>query len=122
MDSPKISFEGMVAALQKPGHDIVCEMTAQQAAALHMSVGVSGEAGELLDAIKKWVIYQKPLDLTNVVEELGDIEFYLEGLRQVLSITREECIHANIRKLGKRYSSGTYSNQHAIERKDKEDE
>ena len=51
-----------------------------------MVVGVSGEAGELLDAVKKAVIYRKPLDLENVIEELGDLEFYMEGLRQGLEI------------------------------------
>lgn len=38
-----------------------------------MATGVSGEAGELLDAVKKSVVYKKPLDRENVVEELGDL-------------------------------------------------
>ena len=66
----------LVFELAKPGQDIVDELTPMQAFALHMAIGVSGEAGELLDTIKKFAIYQKPLDFTNLVEELGDIEFY----------------------------------------------
>lgn len=44
---------------------------------LHMSIGVAGELGELLDAVKKHVIYEKPLDVVNVVEELGDVWWYV---------------------------------------------
>lgn len=109
----------LVAALAKPGADIVAELTADQAHILHMAIGVSGEAGELLDAVKKATIYQKPIDRENVVEELGDLEFYMEGLRQGLGITREETLQHNIAKLSKRYSGGAYSNQAAQDRADK---
>lgn len=115
----KIVFEEMVAALVKDGALILQEMTPQQADLLHMGVGVSGESGELLDAIKKGTIYGKPLDIENIIEELGDLEFYMERIRQLINITREQTIEANIAKLGKRYSSGKYSNQQAQARADK---
>lgn len=112
----------MVKALAKNGETIAAEIDGADAHLLHMAVGVSGEAGELLDAIKKKVIYRKPLDMENVIEELGDIEFYLEGIRQGLGITREQCLEANIAKLlGKRYKDGKYSDQAAQERADKAD-
>jgi NTP pyrophosphatase (non-canonical NTP hydrolase) len=85
-----------------------------------MIMGVSGETGELLDAIKKHVIYRKPLDMPNIIEELGDIEFYMEGLRQQLGVTREQCLQHNIAKLTKRYESGSFSNASAIGRADKQ--
>lgn len=114
-----IKHNEMVAALAKPGADIVATLSPENAHTLHMAVGVSGEAGELLDAIKKATIYNKPMDRENVIEELGDLEFYMEGLRQGLNITREETIEANIAKLGVRYSSGSYSDKQAQERADK---
>ena len=46
---------------------------------LHMKLGSAGEAGELLDALKKNLIYGKELDTANVVEELGDSLFYAVG-------------------------------------------
>ena len=110
----------MVEALCKPGHDIIMELDAVKADALHMAVGVSSESGELLDCIKKHTIYNKPIDHENLVEELGDIEFYLEWLRQVFGVTREEVLAANQAKLEKRYSSGKYSNEQAQARADKE--
>ena len=109
----------MVAQLAKDGKIIADEMTPANAHIIHMAIGVSGEAGELLDACKKAVIYQKPLDRDNVVEELGDLEFYMEGLRQGLGITREETIEANIKKLGVRYKGHTYSDDQAQSRADK---
>lgn len=116
-----IKFEDMVKALAKDGALIKRELTPIDADLLHMGVGVSGEAGELLDAIKKAAIYCKPLDVVNVIEELGDLEFYMERIRQIVGVTREDTIKANIAKLGKRYSSGAYSNDQAVTRADKEE-
>jgi NTP pyrophosphatase (non-canonical NTP hydrolase) len=114
-----IKFEDMVSNLVKPGVDVLNELTPEKAHQVHMVLGISGESGELLDAIKKGAIYNKPLDIENVIEELGDIEFYLEGLRQSLGVTRQETIDANINKLGKRYSAGKYTNNDAQQRADK---
>ena len=116
-----IDYADMVAKLAKPGHAIQDSLSPQKCHLIHMAVGVSGEAGELLDAIKKAVIYNKPIDIENVIEELGDLEFYMEGLRQGLGITREETLATNIRKLGTRYKNLTYSDKQAQDRADKTD-
>ena len=87
---------------------------------MHAAAGVAGEAGELLDAIKKHWAYNKPLDIENVIEELGDLEFYMQALRIQIGIPRSHIIAANFAKLSKRYSSGTYSDQQAQDRADKE--
>lgn len=119
----EIKFEDMVSALKKPGMDITLGLTANKVDLLHMAVGISGEAGELLDAVKKHVIYNKELDFDNVVEELGDLEFYLEGLRQNLSIIRKHTLDVNIKKLATgekaRYKLGKYSDEQAQARQDK---
>ena len=108
----------LVAALCKPGRAISEGMTPVEAHLIHMAMGISGEAGELLDAIKKATIYKKTLDYANVVEELGDLEFYLEGLRSHLGITRAQTLEANIDKLQKRYGE-KYSDKATIARADK---
>jgi NTP pyrophosphatase (non-canonical NTP hydrolase) len=112
-------YEDFVVSLCKPGADIREELTPQQAHVLHMVVGLSGEAGELLDAIKKWTIYQKKLDIENAIEELGDLEFYAAGIRASLGISREEVLAYNKAKLTKRYGD-KYSNECAALRKDKQ--
>lgn len=116
-----MEHKDLVAALAKPGEAIQRELTANDCHAIHMAVGISGEAGELLDAVKKAVIYRKPLDRANVIEELGDLEFYMEGLRQGFGITREETIAHNISKLSTRYASLSYSDKAAQDRADKDE-
>lgn len=116
----KISHSDMVKTLAKSGEDILAELSPDQVHNWHMATGVSGEAGELLDAVKKYAIYQKPIDHENVVEELGDLEFYMEGLRQGFGITREETLDHNINKLAKRYEGFKYTNEAAHARADKQ--
>ena len=87
-----------------------------------MAVGVSGEAGELLDVVKKHCVYQKQIDIPHIIEEAGDILFYLTGLLNELDLSLEDCIDANREKLSRRYASGRYSNEQAIARADKVEE
>ena len=115
-----ISHDDMVKKLFKNGDAILSTITPDQLTRLHAVVGVSGEAGELLDAVKKETMYNKKPDIEKIIEELGDLEFYMEALRQAYDITREQTIRANIAKLGVRYSSGTYSDKQAQERADKQ--
>ena len=112
-------FDKMTLALAKDGAVIKQELTPEQCNLIHMCVGISGESGELLDAIKKHVIYQKPLDVENVKEELGDLLFYMSNLIQSVGLSFEEILQHNIDKLSVRYSSGSYSNRRAQERADK---
>ena len=112
-------YSQMVRRLTKPGEEIVATLSANGAHLLHMAMGISGEAGEMLDAIKKAVIYRKELDVNNVIEELGDLEFYMEGLRSYLRVTREQVLAHNMAKLSARYASARYSDQQAQERADK---
>ena len=119
MSEDKMTHPALVLALCKSGKDIQASLTYQGAHLLHMVVGISGEAGELLDAIKKATIYNKELDVANVIEELGDLEFYMEGLRQGLGITREQTLDHNIAKLTVRYGK-KYSDQAAQQRADKQ--
>lgn len=109
----------MVAGLCKNGEEIRGTMTGAQMHALHMAIGISGESGEIIDAIKKWCVYQGVLSVDNIIEELGDLEFYMEGLRQAFGIEREATLEANHRKLGKRYRDHQYSDQQAQDRADK---
>lgn len=87
--------------------------------ACHIAMGISGEAGELTDAIKKEFIYNKPRDYDNVVEELGDLEFYLQAAYSFYGLTRAEVIHKNALKLERRYAGLYYSDEAAQARADK---
>ena len=119
MDVQAIPYDVFVRGLRKPGSAILAALTPVQADLLHMAVGVAGEGGELLDAIKAHTIYQKPIDIENVIEELGDLEFFMEGVRDLLGIDRDATIAANKAKLAKRYEKLAYSDAEAINRADK---
>jgi NTP pyrophosphatase (non-canonical NTP hydrolase) len=99
---------------------LVKDMGSHRDNIMHGAIGISSEAGELLDATKKNWAYGKPLDFENIMEELGDIEFYMEAFRQAVGVTREETIAHNLKKLSARYASGNYSDAQAIARADKE--
>lgn len=132
-------FEHAGTCLSTMDHSFNSPLTAHRN---HMLIGIAGEAGELLDAVKKYAIYLKPLDRENVVEELGDINFYIRGYSQdrhgffllqnvfneiqadmvaiceLLDITEQEILSHNVKKLGKRYN-GKYSDVAAQLRADK---
>ena len=117
--SIQVQHSEMVAGLTKPGADILETLTPAKVNLLHHSYAAIIEVAELNDAIKKFIIYNKELDYENMVEELGDIEFYLEGIRQAIGVTREATLKANLDKLAVRYHQGTYSDQQAQDRADK---
>lgn len=109
----------MVQALAKDPTEILSQLRPGTVHLMHMVLGIGGEAGELIDAAKKAIIYNRDLDRANVVEELGDLEFYMEGLRQGLGISREETLEGNLSKLASRYQDYKYSDEQAHLRRDK---
>lgn len=56
---------------------------------IHMGLGLCGEVGEFIDAVKKSVIYGKALDLTNLCEETGDDFWYTANLLTELGVSAE---------------------------------
>jgi len=87
--------------------------------ALHAALGVAGEAGELADAIKREYIYGKPRNRENIVEELGDLIWYMQAVQNHYDIGDQEILQYNADKLAKRYASLTFSSEAAIARADK---
>lgn len=85
---------------------------------LHAAIGISGEAGELIDAVKKSAMYGKPLDVQNVKEELGDICWYMALMLKSIGSSFEEVMQMNNTKLEERYPSG-FSEKAAQVRADK---
>lgn len=111
-------YSDFVAVRTKGGEEIFSNLTPGKCNLLHMTIGVAGEAGEVLDCVKKHIIYNQPLDLEWLVEELGDIEFYLQGIRNAVGIPRQYIIEKNVEKLQKRYPV-QYTDAKALSRDDK---
>lgn len=53
---------------------------------VHMALGVAGEVGEIIDAVKKVLIYGKAPDTINFKEEVGDITWYIACLLKELAV------------------------------------
>lgn len=70
---------------------------------LHASMGMVTEAGELMDQLKKHLFYGKELDDVNLIEEAGDILWYMAILLDELGVTFEKVMLINHEKLAKRY-------------------
>ncbi len=79
-------------------------LTARQYARLmHAALGACTEVGELQDAIKKNLIYGKAFDGVNVVEECGDVLWYIALALHAAGYSMEECMQRNIDKLRARF-------------------
>lgn len=118
MTTTEANHSELIEQLLKPGRDIAVNMDAANANLIHLALGIAGEAGELVDCIKKAAIYGQHLDMQNLVEEMGDLEFYLGALRQAVFVDRETILKANINKLRVRYGH-QYSDTAAQMRADK---
>ena len=70
------------------------------------ALGVSGEAGEVTDLIKKVLHHNKPLDREKLIKEMGDVHWYLEYLAATLNISTEEVLATNVKKLRERHPNG----------------
>ncbi len=70
---------------------------------LHAILGIASELGESSDPLKKQLIYGKPLDPVNVMEELGDKLWYIALGLDSIGYTVEEAMVRNIAKLRVRF-------------------
>lgn len=122
LDAFAIPYSDFVHTLRKDPIKLLSEKTPDKIDMDHAVFGICGEAGEIADAVKKHTIYNQPLDdkrRAHIIEELGDMEFYLEQLRAVCNITRDEVLYANRDKLAVRYNGLKYSDKAAEVRADK---
>ena len=73
--------------------------------------GISAEAGEFTEVIKKIILQGKPYNEDNVFHlkrELGDICWYIAQACMALDTTFEEVLQMNYEKLSARYPEGTF--------------
>lgn len=121
MDNKKFLEEAL--KVDRPTYDDIAERLQDRKALrlLHAQIGLSGEVGELADAIKKNVMYGKPLDITNLKEECGDVLWYMAILLDEIGSSFDEVMAINDAKLKVRYPNG-YTDKNASLRLDKKGE
>lgn len=82
---------------------------------MHAGAGLSSESGEIWDQVKKHLIYGKPLDKLNIIEEAGDQLWYLALALKAVGGTMQQAMEMNIAKLEKRYGD-KFSKEKALNR------
>lgn len=71
----------------------------------HACFGLSTESGELIDSVKRHVFYGTELDKKNILEEGGDILWYLAIICDELGVNFETLMQKNLDKLEARYNN-----------------
>lgn len=82
---------------------------------LHALLGIGTEAGELQDMLKKHLMYGKAFDRTNLVEECGDLLWYIAFALKTVNVTMSDCMERNIKKLQVRYPQ-KFTTENALNR------
>ena len=78
---------------------------------LTAAVGMSAEAGEFTEIVKKMVFQGKPWNDANkhhLVTELGDIMWYVANACMALEVSFDDVVATNVKKLEKRYPGGSF--------------
>ena len=86
---------------------------------LTAALGLTAEAGEFTEVVKKIFLQGKPYTEENVFHmkrELGDICWYLAQACMALDTTFDEVIEMNVDKLQARYPGGSFDVHHSENR------
>jgi len=78
---------------------------------LTAAVGMSAEAGEFTEVVKKIIFQGKPVNEDNMFHlkrELGDIMWYVAQACMGLNVSLDEVIEMNVDKLKARYPGGEF--------------
>jgi NTP pyrophosphatase (non-canonical NTP hydrolase) len=88
---------------------------------LTAALGMSAEAGEFTEVVKKIFLQGKPYNEDNIFHmkrELGDICWYLAQACMALDTNFDEILEMNFEKLSARYPEGTFDVHYSENRKE----
>lgn len=81
----------------------------------HAMYGLVTEVGEIMDQLKRSKVYNTQFDKVNLIEEMGDMMWYMAILCDAVEVSFEELWDRNIEKLKIRYPE-KYSDIKALKR------
>lgn len=73
---------------------------------LNGAMGLNGEAGEVIDILKKYMFQGHSLDSEHLAKELSDCLWYIAVCAKGAGYTLDEIAEMNVAKLRKRYPNG----------------
>lgn len=71
-----------------------------------MGLGITGEAGEVADLLKKHLGHGHELDKSALAKELGDVLWYVAAIATLNGLSLGDVAAANVAKLRLRYPDG----------------
>lgn len=98
-----LRFESNTEIFQREARRSLRDDLPYEAMCSNMCMGLAGEIGEVIDIMKKHIYQGKELDITDVIEEVGDVLWYIANFCNVNNITMDECMESNIKKLRKQF-------------------
>lgn len=81
------------------------------------SLGMSGEAGEVADYVKKVLYHGHSLDPEKLAREVGDVIWYAANLAYIIEYLFSSVAEMNIEKINNRYPKG-FSEERSINREE----
>lgn len=85
----------------------------------HYLIGMGTEVGELQDQLKKHIMYGRKLDDVNLLEEMGDVLWYMARALELLGSDFEQIMELNNAKLkmrfGEKFTEHAALNRNVIE-------
>ena len=110
-----------IAQLFRRMTDLEVEQDADVPRLLTAALGLTAEAGEFTEVVKKIILQGKPYNNENVFHmkrELGDICWYIAQACMALDTTFDEIIEMNVEKLKARYPGGEFDIRKSENRKE----
>ena len=84
---------------------------------LNGALGLAGESGEVVDAIKKHLFQGHWLDKSHIAKELGDVAWYLAIASSAIGYDLDTIFQMNVDKLKARYPDG-FEEERSVHRKE----
>ena len=69
-------------------------------------LGLTGEAGEVSDLVKKGIFHEKGIDINHLKKECGDVMWYVAMICDASGFTLDDVMQTNKEKLENRYPDG----------------
>ena len=113
-----LEYQCLALRTALPDRDTV--LTAQDMKLVNASLGLSGEAGEFTDLVKKVICHGHPYTMDireRLIKELGDVLWYCARAADALETTLDLVAVLNIDKLRQRYPEG-FSQERSLHRGD----
>ncbi|MCW6086979.1 MULTISPECIES: nucleoside triphosphate pyrophosphohydrolase family protein [Clostridium] len=79
-------------------------------------MGLTGESGEVIDIVKKYLYQGHELNHNKLINELGDTLWYINLIANSMNRSLEDIAKHNISKLRKRYPKGYFREEDSVNR------